>query len=81
MTPLDKLEAIPLEQVKKARVKDIVAALKDCRRHHMLVLESCEDGNFVRGIFSITQVGRQLGTKINPSERASSFAQLNKALG
>lgn len=81
MTPLNKLEAIPLEQVMKARVSDIVIALKECRRHHMLVLESRKDGDFVRGIFSITQVGRQLGTEINPSERATSFAQINKALG
>lgn len=81
MTPLSKLEAIPLSQVLNAKVSDIVAALKDCRRHHMLVLETHDNCKCVRGIFSVTQVGRQLGIEITPSERAASFAQLNKALG
>jgi len=81
MTPLHKLEAIPFEQVKKAQVAHIVEALKECRRHHMLVLEKSNEGNFVRGLFSITQVGRQLGFEINPTERATSFAQINRALG
>ena len=80
MTPLSKLEVIPLAQVERATVGDIVEALKDCRRHHMLVLQTQEGRNCVRGIFSITQVGRQLGVAISPSERAQGFAQLNKAL-
>lgn len=81
MTPLSKLEAIPLNQVLNARVSDIVAALKDCRRHHMLVLETRDNCKCVRGIFSVTQVGRQLGVEITPNERAESFAQIRKALG
>ena len=80
MTPLNKLEAIPFTQVERASVGDVVAALKDCRRHHMLVLESREECDCVRGIFSITQVGRQLGTEINPSLRANSFSQIRKVM-
>jgi len=80
MTPLNKLEGIPLSQVLNSQVSDIVDALKDCRRHHMLVLENRDDDKFVRGLFSVTQVSRQLGIEITPSERAESFAQLNKAL-
>lgn len=80
MTPLNKLEAIPLEQLNNARVADIVEALKECRRHHMLVLETNKQGDFVRGLFSITQVGRQLNTEIKLTERATNFAQMNKAL-
>ncbi len=81
MTPLSELEAIPLHQVEKAQVSDVVEALKECGRHHMLVLENKKGNNFLRGIFSITQLSNQLGVEINPSERATSFAQLNKALG
>ena len=80
MTPLAKLEGIPLEEVKKARVADICNALKECRRKHMLVIESRAEGKFIRGIFSATQLSRQLGTNISPSYRAESFAQLNRAL-
>ena len=80
MTPLGKLEGIPLEEVKKAHVSDICKALKECRRKHMLVIESRAEGKFIRGIFSATQLSRQLGTNISPSYRAESFAQLNRAL-
>jgi CBS-domain-containing membrane protein len=81
MTPLAKLEGITLNQVLNARVADIVKALKDCRRHHMLVIDSSEGTKCVRGLFSITHVGRQLGTEITPSVRAEGFAQISKALG
>ena len=80
MTPLGKLEGILLEEVKKSRVADICKALKECRRKHMLVIESRAEGKFIRGIFSATQLSRQLGTNISPSYRAESFAQLNRAL-
>ena len=80
MTPLAKLEGFPLEEVKKSRVADIANALKECQRHHMLVLENREGDQFIRGIFSATQLSRQLGTSITPSYRAENFAQLNRAL-
>ena len=81
MTPLNKLEAIPFNQVLNAHVSDIVTALKDCRRHHMLVVEDQDSSKFIRGMFSATQVSKQLGIEISPSERAESFAQISKALG
>ena len=80
MTPLSKLEGIPLKEVKKSHVADICKALRECRRKHMLVIESRAEGKFIRGIFSATQLSRQLGTNISPSYRAESFAQLNRAL-
>ena len=81
MTPLDKLEAIPFSQVLNSHVSDIVTALKDCRRHHMLVVEGHNGIQTIRGLFSVTQVAKQLGIEITPSVRADSFAQLSKALG
>lgn len=81
MTPISKLEAIPLEEIEEATVADVVIALENSSRHHMLVLEKNEGRNCVRGIISVTQVARQLSKDINPSQRASSFAQLNRALG
>ena len=81
MTPISKLEAIPLAALEEATVGDVVIALEASRRHHMLVLQQKDGRNCVRGIISVTQVARQLGKEINPSQRASSFAQLNRALG
>ncbi len=81
MTPISKLEGIPLTDIEKATVADVVEALRDSRRHHMLVLQKNEGRDCVRGIISVTQVGKQLGKEITPSHRANSFAQLNRALG
>ncbi|MCK5918308.1 MAG: hypothetical protein KAG34_07770 [Cocleimonas sp.] len=81
MTPISKLEAIPLEEIEKANVADVVAALEESRRHHLLVLQHNDGRNCVRGLISITQVAHQLGKEITPSQRANSFAQLNRALG
>jgi CBS-domain-containing membrane protein len=81
MTPINKLEGIALVDIEKANVADVVVALEDSRRHHLLVLQEKEGRNCVRGLISITQVAHQLGREITPSQRANSFAQLNRALG
>ncbi len=80
MTPLEKLDAIPFEAIEKATVGDIVSSLENCKRHHMLVLQTREDRTCIRGIISITQVSRQLGQEICQTQRAEGFAELNKAL-
>lgn len=81
MTPVSKLKGLPIEYVKTSRVGDVVSALKRSRRHHMLVLENIDHTDVqVRGIFSITQVSRQLGEEVISNERAESFAQLQAAL-
>jgi CBS-domain-containing membrane protein len=81
MTPIKKLEAIPLEEIEAATVADVVIALEESRRHHLLVLQKNDGRHCVRGIISITQVAHQLGKEVSPSQRACSFAQLNRALG
>ncbi|WP_299871386.1 hypothetical protein [uncultured Cocleimonas sp.] len=80
MTPISRLEAIPIKEVLRSHVSDIVYALEHCRRNHMLVLESNQEGKFIRGIFSVSQVAKQLDILITPSIQANSFAELNKAL-
>ncbi len=80
MTPISQLDAIPLEAVENATVGDIVSGLQNCKRHHMLVLQTRDDRTCIRGIISITQVGRQLGREICPTRIAEGFAELNKAL-
>lgn len=84
LTPVSKLKGLPIEYVRTSRVGDIVSALKRSRRHHMLVLEDIENEAGldvqVRGIFSVTQVSRQLGEVVTSNERAESFAQLQMAL-
>ena len=82
MTPASRIETVALNAVEHARVRDIVELLREHGRQHMLVTEP---GNrhgsvMVRGIFSITQIGRQLGLSISASERVQSFAEIEQLI-
>ena len=82
MTPRAAMQVIDMADVLRAEVGHIVATLKDCARQHALVVErdrtSGEDA--VRGIFSASQIGRQLGVAIPIFEVAHSFAEIEAAL-
>ena len=82
MTPQAELDVLGLRDVFRARVGDVVATLKNFGRQHALVAERNgeSDAQRVRGIFSATQIGRQLGMNIIPGEIASTFAELEATL-
>jgi CBS domain-containing protein len=82
MTPQDALDVLQLRDVFRARVGDIVATLKGFGRQHALVVERNgeNEAQRARGIFSATQIGRQLGMNVVPGEIASTFAELEAAL-
>jgi len=86
MTPADLLEALELRDVQQARVGDIVETLKASGRQHALVIESsaaqASSVHTVRGMFSLTQIARQLG--LPPHVRhdvARTFAEIEAAIG
>jgi hypothetical protein len=83
MTPHDELEALMLSEVLAAQVGHIVATLKACGRQHALVVEREESSGWqrVRGIFSSTQIARQLGMEISITRKAETFAELEAELG
>ena len=61
MTPQRELEVMKIEDVKNADVGQIVATLKKAGRQHGLVVAEGADGKqTVCGIFSVTQIARQL---------------------
>lgn len=82
MTPQDELDVLLFRDVRHARVGDIVATLKYFGRQHVLVMDkgSSDVRQRLRGIFSATQIGRQLGMNVAPGEIATTFAQLESAL-
>lgn len=81
MTPLEKLEAIPLEEVAHARVGNIVTSLRESDRLHALVIDENTVGlSRICGIFSWTQIEKQLGTVIPPNKVAKSFAEIESTL-
>jgi CBS-domain-containing membrane protein len=84
MTPADRLEVLSFSDVLRARVGDIVATLKLAGRQHALVVEPSESGapglRAARGIFSLTQIARQLGIPPQVHDIARTFAEIEAAI-
>lgn len=79
MVRREHIQVLDYEQVQHSSVGDVVKTLRDSGRQHALVLER---GHVpvIRGIFSTTQIGRQLGAPIEASERPQSFAEVEHLL-
>jgi len=87
------LDAIDLELMKTATVRNVVATLKQKGRNHLIVVEGGSTEPLqrvrlvtppparVRGVISRAQVERQLGTVIEMIEVAQSFADIEQMLG
>lgn len=82
MTPLEGLEAIPIEEVAHAKVGNVVSSLRDSSRQHTLVIEKSVDDMppTICGIFSLTQIEKQLDMTIIPTEIAKTFAEIETTL-
>jgi len=76
MTTLRELEVLSAEDVKKAKVADIVACLKKVHRQHLLVVREADGRTSVNGLFSVTQIARQLGVEVHGFELAGTFAEI-----
>ena len=81
MTPVGRLEAMTLHDVEGARIGDVVETLKRTGRQHALVVDRTPRGPAIRGIFSASRIGRQLGKPVETSGIAYTFAELEAALG
>lgn len=82
MTVQRELSVLKLEDVLAARVGDILATLKAAGRQHAMVVEEGADGSqTVRGLFSATQIARQLGVQVKTAEVARVFAEIEAAVG
>lgn len=82
MVPLEHIDAMPIGEVMGAKVGHVVATLKESGRQHALVIETDPDGGeLIRGIFSSSQIARQLGIAIQIFEIARTFAEIEAALG
>ena len=82
MTPAERLEAMELADVLKARVGDVVVTLRLSGRQHALVIERGTSEPTVRGIFSLTQIARQLGLAPQPvHDIGRTFVEIEAALG
>ena len=77
MTTQRELDVLKIEDVQNAQVGQIVATLKKSHRQHVLVVAEGADGKqAVCGLFSITQIARQLGAQVHSFELAHTFAEI-----
>jgi hypothetical protein len=86
MTPGDRLEILHLRDVLHARVGDVVATLKRTGRQHAIAVETSPPPEqaemWVRGIFSLTRIARQLGVWPLPGhDLPRTFAEIEAIIG
>jgi hypothetical protein len=94
MTARDHLEAIDMHEVRGVKVGHVLATLKQAGRQHAIVVEVYQPTfqeqltvrrrsgmiQIVRGLFSATQIARQLGLQPQPGEIATTFAEVEALL-
>jgi CBS-domain-containing membrane protein len=81
MSSQRELEVLKSAEVQKAAVGNIVVSLKKAHRQHALVVSEAADGRqSLCGLFSVTQIARQLGAQVQSFELASTFAEIEAIL-
>jgi CBS-domain-containing membrane protein len=81
MTPQERLEVLAMDDVRAAKVGHIVSTLQKAGRQHAIVVEHDAKGRqTVRGVYSATQIARQLGVAIQTSEIARTFSEIESML-
>jgi CBS domain containing-hemolysin-like protein len=82
MTPITLLEVMLMEDVLRASVADIVTTLRTTGRRHALVLDDNPRTSLpaIRGIFSVSQISKQLDQLIDTEEIANTFAEVEVVL-
>jgi CBS domain containing-hemolysin-like protein len=83
MTPLHKWRVVDYEQLRHARVADVVEAFKELGQRHLIVVDEAKDDagrQVVRGLISLTTLERALGTPVASTKVADSFAEIKSEL-
>lgn len=82
MTPREVIEVLSISDVLRADVGNVVETLKGSGRQHALVVDNdpISGRQMVRGVFSASQVARQLGIPLHTTEVARTFAEIEAVL-
>ncbi|MBI2295358.1 MAG: CBS domain-containing protein [Betaproteobacteria bacterium] len=82
MTPREMLEVIQMRDVLNARVGHVVTTLQRARRQHAMVVEPNEGDacQAVRGLFSASQIARQLGVPVHVGDVVRTFTEIEALL-
>ncbi|MHB8210240.1 MAG: CBS domain-containing protein [Acidithiobacillus sp.] len=80
MVPLGQIDVLDFAEVARSTVGDVVLTLRKAGRQHALVREETPRGEEIRGVFSISQIARQLGVSIQTNDVVQSFAGLEQLI-
>ena len=82
LSPAEEIEVLAFDAVRTARVGDVVTTLREAGRLHALVVAHSGSAAtpVIRGIFSATQIGKQLGIRVDTTQPATTFAELEAIL-
>lgn len=76
------VEVMPLDAVLLSRVGNIVQTLKHSGRQHALVVdtEPFTNKSIIRGVFSASQIAKQLGVSSGQNDLSRTFEQIDRAI-
>ena len=81
MTPQAQLEVLRMRDVERACIGHVVETLRQTGRQHAMVIdEAGGEPPVVRGVFSTSQIEKQLGRPVPVGAVAHSFAEIEAAL-
>jgi hypothetical protein len=80
MVKLPDLEFLEFSAVSRAEVGHIIATLREHNRQHALVVDNRTGNMRVMGLFSSTQIARQMGIPVIDPVKASTFAEIEAAV-
>ncbi|MFT3800593.1 MAG: CBS domain-containing protein [Burkholderiaceae bacterium] len=82
MTPIGTIDTLYLQEILNARVADVLEVLKKLGRQHILIEDAdpATGQPRVRGLFSATHIGRQLGVPVLGFDLPRTFAEIEAAL-
>lgn len=82
MTPRDAIEVLYLADVLRAEVGNVLETLRHSGRQHALVVDvdAISGRQMIRGVFSASQLARQLGVPVHTTEVARTFAEIEAVI-
>jgi CBS domain-containing protein len=81
MTSASNLDAIAITDVLRAEVGHIVTSLRRSGRQHALVVDTDISGrHLIRGIFSASQIARQMGISVQATDIDRTFSEIEVAM-
>ncbi len=81
MMPRERLECLCIDDLKGASVGSVVATLqKQGRQHAMVVERGADRSQVVRGLFSLSQISRQLGAALPHLAAPATFVDIHQEL-